>query len=129
MTFSRPTNFPHEMVQAITPAFDTLYRPQVEYRATGIILVKLEEDRIVQLDLFGEAVRIEKTARVYAAMDWLRQKYGKHTVYLGSSLPAHQFAQHVGERGDEPERRRRLLKGETERRRLGIPMYMGKLVD
>jgi hypothetical protein len=43
-----------------------------EYRATGIILVKLEEDRIVQLDLFGEAVRIEKTARVYAAMDWLR---------------------------------------------------------
>ena len=129
VTFSRPTNFPHEMVQAVTPAFETLYRPQVEYRATGIILVKLEEDRIVQLDLFGEAVRIEKTARVYAAMDWLRQKYGKHTVFLGSSLPAHQFAQHVGERGDDPERRRKLLTGETERRRLGIPMYMGKLVD
>jgi len=56
------------MVQAVTPAFDSLYRPQVEYRATGIILVKLEEDRIVQLDLFGEAVRVEKTARVYAVM-------------------------------------------------------------
>ena len=35
VTFSRPTNFPHEMVQAITSAFETLYRPQVEYRATG----------------------------------------------------------------------------------------------
>jgi hypothetical protein len=129
VTFSRPTNFPHEMVHAITPAFDTLYRPQVEYRATGVVLAKLEEDRIVQLDLFGEAVRIEKTARVYAAIDWLRHKYGKHTVYLGSSVPAHQFVQHVGDRGEEPERRRKLLKGETERRRLGIPMYMGKLVD
>jgi len=83
VTFSQPTNFPHEMVQAVTPAFDTLYRPQVEYRSTGIILVKLEKDRIVQLDLFGEAVPIEKMARVSAAMDWLGQKCGKHTVFLG----------------------------------------------
>ena len=129
MTFSRPTNFPHEMVHAMTPAFQALYRPDAEYRATGVVLVKLGEDKIVQLDLFGEAVHIEKTGRVYAAIDALRQKYGKHTVYLGSSLAAHQFAQHLGDRGDEPERRRKLLKGETERKRLGIPMYMGKLID
>jgi hypothetical protein len=49
------------------------------------------------------------------------------TVFLGSSLPAHRFAQHVGERGDEPERKRALLKGESKRKRLGIPMLMGEV--
>lgn len=73
VTFSRSTNMPHEMIQAIRPAFEKIYRPEIEYRATGIALVKLEEDTIVQLDLFGEAVHIEKTARVYTAIDSLRK--------------------------------------------------------
>ena len=34
-------------------------------------------------------------------------------------------AQHDGERGDLPERQQVLLPGETPRRRLGIPMFMG----
>jgi hypothetical protein len=35
------------------------------------------------------------------------------------------FAQHLGERGDIPKRKESLLKGETARKRLGIPMFMG----
>ena len=35
---------------------------------------------------------------------------------------ANRFEQHLGERGDIPERRTTLLKGETTRKRLGIPM-------
>jgi len=35
--------------------------------------------------------------------------------------------QHWADRGDEPLRKRVLLKGETKRRRLGIPMFMGKV--
>jgi hypothetical protein len=91
--------------------------------------VKLEEDTIVQLDLFGEAVRIEKTARIYSAIDHLRQRSGKHTACLGSSLLAYQFDQHLGERGDKPARKTELFTGETARRRLGIPMFMGKMSD
>jgi len=35
--------------------------------------------------------------------------------------------QHTGDRADTPERQRRLLKGETKRRRLGIPMFTAEL--
>ena len=84
---------------------------------------------MVQLDLFGEVVRAEKLSRVYQAVDHMREHYGKHTVFLGSSLLAQQFAQHLGARGDEPQRRRQLFKGETKRQRLGIPMLTGKLMD
>src|SRR6266481_3228799 len=55
----------------------------------------------------------------------MRAKYGKHTLYLGSSHLAQSSAQHGADRGDEPLRKRVLRKGETTRRRLGIPMFMG----
>ena len=126
---SRATAFPQDIVKAITPAFTLLFSPEEEYRATGIVLTKLEEDTMVQLDLFGEVVRAEKLSKVYQAVDHMREHYGKHTVFLGSSLLAQQFAQHLGARGDEPQRRRQLFKGETKRQRLGIPMLMGKLID
>ena len=126
---SRATAFPQEIVKAILPAFTQLFRPEEDYRATGIVLTKLEADTMVQLDLFGEVVRAEKRSRVYHAVDHMREHYGKHTVFLGSSLLAQKFAQHLGARGDEPQRRRQLFKGETKRQRLGMPMLTGKLID
>jgi hypothetical protein len=91
------------------------------------VLQQLEVEDTAQLDLFGEVFRVEKLARVYDAVDRLRNKYGKPTVYLGTSLPAHQFAPHLGERGDTPEREQHLLKGETKRKRLGTPMFLGEV--
>src|SRR5262249_6551794 len=126
--FSRATPFPHEMIKAIEPAFEQLFRSGEEYRATGIVLIKLEEDNMVQLDLFGETLRAEKFSRVYQAVDHMREKYGKHTIFLGSSFLAHKLGQHLGERGDEPQRKQQLFKGETKRKRLGIPMFMGKVL-
>jgi hypothetical protein len=58
-------------------------------------------------------------------MDHMREKYGKHTVFLGSSFLAHKFGQHLGDRGDEPQRKQKLFKGETKRKRFGIPMFLG----
>ena len=127
--FTHATAFPHEIVRAIEPAFLHLFQPEEEYRATGVVLIKLDEDTMIQLDLFGEALRAERFSRVYKAVDHMREKYGKHTVYLGTSLLAQKFSQHLGERGDEPLRKRELFKGETKRRRVGIPMFMGKLFD
>jgi len=57
----------------------------------------------------------------------VRTKFGKHTLYLGSSFLASRFTQHMGDRGDAPERKTHLLKGETTRRRLAIPMFMGQV--
>src|SRR5215813_7202318 len=55
--FSRATSFPQEIIRAIEPAFAQLFRPGEAYRATGVVLLKLEEDTMVQLDLFGETLR------------------------------------------------------------------------
>jgi hypothetical protein len=57
----------------------------------------------------------------------VHEKYGKHTVFLGASKLVHQSAQHDGVRGQRQERRRALLPGETARKRLGIPMFLGEV--
>ncbi len=122
---SGPTQFPNDILRAVTPAFEELFSPIHLYRATGVILCKLTEASYGQLDLFGEVIRLQRLSHLYESVDALREKYGKHTVFLGASFLAHQSAQHDGERGHVPERQHALLPGETARKRLGIPMFMG----
>jgi DNA polymerase-4/DNA polymerase V len=123
---SGPTQFPNDILRAVEQPFEDLFSPATAYRATGVILLKLTEAYYGQLDLFGETIRMQRLSNLYQSVDTLREKYGKHTVFLGASFLAHQSAQHDGERGHLPERRQQLLPGETDRRRLGIPMFMGE---
>jgi DNA polymerase-4/DNA polymerase V len=125
--FSRPTAFPHEIIAALEPHFDELFNQKNRYRSTGIVLAELAEAATRQPDLFGVAARVEKIGRVYIAIDALREKYGKHTAFIGAGLAAHAFAQHLGERGQIPTRKTNHLKGETKRRRLAIPMFLGEV--
>jgi len=115
------------IIKAIRPVFETLFTARTPYRATGVILLKLTEAYYGQLDLFGEAIRMQKMSNLYECVDTLRAKYGKHTLFLGASFLAHLEAQHAGERGHVPERTEQLLPGETTRKRLGIPMFMGEV--
>jgi hypothetical protein len=50
---SRRTAIPNELIEAIRPGFKQVYRPGTLYRATGVVLVNLEDDSVAQLDLFG----------------------------------------------------------------------------
>jgi hypothetical protein len=127
MDLSGPTSFPNDILRVVSPAFDNLFAPSTLYRATGVILCKLSEAYYGQLDLFGETIRLQRLSNLYESVDTLREKYGKHTVFLGASFLAHQSAQHDGERGHVPERKLDLLPGETARKRLGIPMFMGEV--
>ena len=124
---SGPTQFPNDILHAVNPAFEDLFSPQAAYRATGVILSKLTEAYYGQLDLFGEAIRMQRLSNLYECGDSLREKYGKHTVFLGASFLAHQSAQHEGERGHLSDRRLEPLPGETTRKRLGIPMFLGEV--
>ena len=124
---SRPTAFSHEILACAEGIFGQLFNKNERYRSTGVALTYLQDCSIKQQDLFGITAEIDKTAEVYRAIDAIREKYGKHTIFLGSSFLAHQHKQHEGDRGDSPERTRQLLKGETKRKRLGIPMFMGKV--
>jgi DNA polymerase IV len=121
IALTRPTNLAHELVDLLRPQFGRIFTPATPYRLTGVVLLKLEPETPGQLDLFGDTLRAERIRQVYAAMDALNRKYGKYTVYLGSSHPAITRAAHDGARGDLPERQRTLLKGETARKHLGFP--------
>ncbi len=125
--FSRPTFFPHEIIKAVDENFNQIFRKNTLYRSTGITLINLVDSEIKQPDLFGVTAKIEKVTRVYEAIDDIRAKYGKHTTYLGASFFAQNFSQHQGERGKAAERKHNLFKGETARRRLEIPMFLGNV--
>ena len=125
VTFNRPTAFSHELIHAVKPLFDQLFVPALLYRSTGVWLGTLTGETERQLNLFDPPLQIDKHEKIYQAIDGLRRRYGKHAVFLGASLLAHTFTQHVGARGDAPARRGLLLKGETPRKRLGIPMFLG----
>jgi DNA polymerase-4/DNA polymerase V len=125
VALSRPTCFPNDLLRTIAPAFEALFVAGTLYRATGVILHHFSEAYYGQLDLFGEVVRMQRLSHLYESVDALSAKYGKHTLFLAASLPAHLHAQHAGDRGDRPDRHITLLPGETPRKRLGIPLLMG----
>lgn len=116
------TAVPHDILKAVSENFASVYRPRTLYRATGITLLKLRPADSVQLDLFGGAERSEGLRLVFKSVDEIAERYGKHAMFLGSSLLAHQYGAHLGARGDKPERLKRLFKGESERRHLPLPV-------
>ena len=122
---SRPSAFSHEILRCAEGIFPRIFSQSETYRSTGVVLAQLVDSRARQPDLFGVIAEVEKTAEIYKAIDAIRAKYGKHTIFTGASFLAHRHRQHEGGRGDAPERTRQLLKGETTRKRLGIPMFMG----
>ena len=126
VALSHATNMAHTLVNVIKPQFGRIFSSSQQYRLTGVILLKLQTETTRQLDLFGEMVRAEHIRQVYTAVDAINQKYGKYTVYFGSSFPAVTQGLHHNARGDVPERHTNLLKGETKRRRLGLP-FLGEV--
>lgn len=118
--WNRATSAIHEVVPLLRPLFDALYEPGVPYRATMVELQELESDAWEQPDLFEDRLRIEAMAAASRAMDAVRERYGKHRLALGTALflPRRERT----ERDEKPWRQDHLLPGETERRRLGLPM-------
>ncbi len=117
---------PQEIIAAIREKFHIVYQPKVLYRATGIVLMDLSHENAETIDLFGNSERIEKVHKILKAMDDIDMRYGKHTVFLGSSLKAVNEPAHQNGRGEESERRKNLLKGESGRKRIALP-FMGKV--
>lgn len=122
LTLTARMSAPHEMIRMVRGKFEKVYQKNKEYRATGVVLMDLSHQEDIQLDLFGAKTEIEKWKPIYTAVDMLDGKFGKHTVYLGSTFGAMKNATHQNERGEVPGRAKKLFKGENSRQRLGLPM-------
>lgn len=88
-TLNRSTAFPKDVYKNIRPLFEQLFTPDTEYRATGVWLTDIRPRNRTQLNLFEPAVTVHRLERLYASMDELAQKYGKHTVFHASSMKTH----------------------------------------
>ena len=104
-----------------------LYRPNVLYRQTGIVLSRLQEDRGLQFELFEDPVRMVSLHRLARSIDEINARYGKHTVHSGMELYLKPGT--IGENGRNtiPLRKTTLLYGETARQRLSFPMVQIKV--
>jgi len=117
---SRPCACPLEFAEVVRRLFDACYRPRELYRATGVILLDLAADTSIQYTLFDDPVQAEKIKDVYTVADELAEKFGKHTVHLGSTHLIEKIGK--GRRGAPTVRQQTQLKGETERRHLALPL-------
>lgn len=122
---SDATVSPNEILDAIGNYFGGVYQPETLFRSTGVILSDLETIKDRQLDLFGKVAVLEKFSKIFSSMDEIDRKYGKHSVFLGTSFAAMKSAQHEGERDVKSERRTNLFRGEDARRRIRVP-FMGE---
>lgn len=124
LTFSLPTQAAQEIITAAKPSFGTLFQQNALYRSTGVRLSNLQPRSSTQRDLFNNHQRVERHTSIADVMDKIDRKYGKHTIYLGSSMQAITGRSNEGERTTPAKRKQDLLRGETARRRIAIP-YLG----
>ncbi|MFA5131227.1 MAG: DNA polymerase IV [Patescibacteria group bacterium] len=123
----RPTDNPIEIIKMIDQYFASVFVSGRLFRASGIVMMDLKENTSRQADLFNEVLTAEKISKIFGSVDGISRRYGKHTLFLGSSFSAMTKAQHGGERQRATERKGDLFKGETMRKRLAIP-YLGGVV-
>lgn len=122
---SRPCACPLEISGILHELFKSCYSPRDIYRATGVVLLDLEPDTNIQYALFDNPIQAEKIKDLYNVADELGQKFGKHTLHLGSSHLIDKLGR--GRRGEPTVRQQTQLKGETRRRHLGMPLIHVKI--
>jgi DNA polymerase-4/DNA polymerase V len=120
---SHPTDNPVEIIRMMDKYFSSVYTASRFFRASGVILMGLRPQTSRQGDLFSEVLAAERISRIFASTDELARRYGKHSLFLGSSFQAMTGAQHAGERQNVAARE--LFRGETVRKHLAIP-FLGE---
>jgi DNA polymerase-4/DNA polymerase V len=116
----RAVTLPQEIAPVVQELFERLYRPGADYRATGVVLSQLEDDRQRQYDLFDNPARMEKARRMGELIEQVNGRYGKHRLFLGTGL--YLAGKGQNDREEPCWRKLTLLPGETLRKRIRIPM-------
>ncbi|MBL7058018.1 DNA polymerase IV [Patescibacteria group bacterium] len=119
---STPTNTPSDFLNILDKYFDKIFSSNKLYRATGITLLQLSCHNSCQLDIFGASLKTQNFKKVFGSLEEINKKYGKHTLFLASSLNAMNANEYVDLRKVKSERKENLFFDETTRKRLALPM-------
>jgi DNA polymerase-4/DNA polymerase V len=118
---------PEPVISISKNNFPAIFRDDIQYRATGVVLMDLNHNSSMTMDLFGQSDRYASMKKIYEAFDSVSSRYGKHSLFLGSSFMAMNNTAHKGARGQSSERQKNIMKGETKRKKIGLPFLGGCL--
>ncbi|MEI7480023.1 MAG: DNA polymerase IV [bacterium] len=93
LSLSSPTCFPQDILSALKKHFDQLFKPGVLYRATGIDLHDLSEQKTSTRELCKNNSKDDKLEKVYTEIDKITNKFGHQSLILASSLKKKQDVQ------------------------------------
>lgn len=79
---------PPLILASIRARFNEVYASGIPYRASGVTLRALETEHSITPDLFGAFVSENFKSGTFRALDAVNKKYGRTTMYLGSSMRA-----------------------------------------
>ncbi len=109
-----------DFTNACAEIFCRIFEEHCVYRATGVIFSDIVPEGGDSNDLFEDPIKIERIRQVSTAIDEINSVYGKHTLHVASSHIINNKGSHS--RNCITWRKKELLKGETFRKRLGIPL-------
>ncbi|MBD3245963.1 MAG: DNA polymerase IV [Candidatus Omnitrophica bacterium] len=100
--------------------FEDIYDACVLYRATGVVLSDIRPEGSRNLTLFEDRARVENFRKLSEVTDTINSLYGKHALHVASSHSLNNKGSHP--RSRTAWRKQELLKGETFRKRLALPL-------
>lgn len=119
---TRPSDNPIEIIKLIDRYFSLVISPNRLYRASGVVFMDLRENVSRQADLFNEIELSEKLSKVFSSLDAVSKRYGRTSLFLGSSLAAICAEEKKDkEELSDPAFDHGLLKGDFSGKNLGLP--------
>jgi len=92
MTLTFPTCNESEIFTSCMNLFDEFYDGHSPIRKVTIRATKLVEEYHIQLNLFKDMNKVIKDHKLHSSLDNIKYKYGKSSVFRGSSLYEHATA-------------------------------------
>jgi len=78
-----PTSWDCDIVQAVLPLFEKMYKKDIIYRSSGIVLENLIKSQDVQMSLFCNTEKEIKKEQISRCVDRLAHRYKKNIVKIG----------------------------------------------
>lgn len=83
LTLPIPTADTLEITGAAITLLETLYRKDIHYKKSGVILGDISPDRVIDQDLFDHIKNRPARLQLMRSIDQMNQKYGTRTIHLG----------------------------------------------
>ncbi|MBO4333575.1 MAG: DUF4113 domain-containing protein [Paludibacteraceae bacterium] len=81
-TFLTPTADTLEITKAAIQALESIYRPGIMYKRSGVLVSDIYEESPIQLNLFDPIENRKDRSALMKAIDSINQKFGVKTVQL-----------------------------------------------